>query len=83
MLRLKQQYFYASATLQDIVRRFKKYKDHKFEDFDKKNSIHLNETHGAIIIVEMLRILYDEYKLNWQEAWNAVYHTFSCGFFFI
>jgi len=64
--RLKQEYFYASATLQDSMRRFKKDIMYNMNEFHEKNSIMLNELHSAISILEMLRILVDEEKLIWQ-----------------
>ena len=63
--RLKQEYFYASATLQDLVRRFKKDVMSQMNEFHEKNSILLNELHSAISILEMLRILVDDEKLLW------------------
>ena len=80
-LRLKQQYFYVASTVRDICRRYMKHSHHVFQEFDAKNSIYLHETHSAIAIIEMLRLLIDEYELEWTQAWNVVYHTFSCGFF--
>ena len=79
--RLKQEYFYSSATLQDLMRRFSK--DIKFQmyEFHEKNQIMLNEMHSAISILEMLRILIDEQKLTWQDAWNTTHYTFSCAIY--
>ena len=58
--RLKQEYFYASATLQDLMRRFKKDVMFQLNEFHEKNQILLNEMHSALAILEMLRILVDE-----------------------
>ena len=75
-LRLKQQYFFVAATIQDLIRRYKK--NHQtWEEFPKKNQIQLNDTHPAIGIVELLRVLIDEEKLSWDLAWNTVYSTFA------
>jgi len=63
-MRLKQQYFFAACTVKDMIRRFRK-NVHNWDEFPHKNAIHLNETHSAITIVEMLRILIDEQKLKW------------------
>jgi len=82
-LRLKQQYFYVAATMQDIFRRYGKLAVHKFSQFDDKNAIYLNETHSAIAILEMLRLLIDEHEVPWHQAWNVTYHTFSCGLYTI
>eukprot|EP00347_Sterkiella_histriomuscorum_P010876 403374581 len=80
-LRLKQQYFYIASTLQDIFRRFNKISSHKFDQFEFKNAIYLHETHSAIAMLEMLRLLIDEYSQPWLDAWNITYRTFSCGFY--
>ena len=82
-LRLKQQYFYVAATMQDIFRRYGKLAVHKLSQFDDKNAIYLNETHSAIAILETLRLLIDEHDVPWHQAWNISYHTFSCGFYTI
>lgn len=58
--RLRQEYFYASATLQDLMRRFSKDIKYQMNQFDEKNQILLNEMHSAVSILEMLRILIDE-----------------------
>jgi len=75
-LRLKQQYFFCSATIQDVIRRFLK-KERAWEDLPLKASIQLNDTHPAIAVPEMLRILVDKYGLNWQRAWNICHKVFS------
>jgi len=62
-LRLKQQYFFVCATVQDILRRYKKMRKN-FDDLPKLMAIQLNDTHPALAIVEMLRILVDEEKLD-------------------
>ena len=69
-LRLKQQYFFVSATLQDIVRRFKKV-SRPWSEFAKKNAIQLNDTHPSIGIPELMRILVDLEGLTWDEAWKV------------
>lgn len=76
-LRLKQQYFFVSATLQDIVRRFKKVKSHVWADFPEKNAIQLNDTHPSIGIPELMRILVDIEMLDWDTAWNITRKTFA------
>ncbi len=82
ILRLQQQYFFVSASLQDIIRRFSKYnKDSKgnikFADFHKKVAIQLNDTHPAVAIPELMRLLIDEYGLGWKEAWDITVKTFG------
>lgn len=50
-------------------------------EFHEKNQIMLNELHSAISILEMLRILVDEEKMAWQQAWNTTHYTFSCAIY--
>lgn len=76
-LRLKQQFFFVSATLRDIVRRFKK-GNHPFNSFPTKVAIQLNDTHPAICIPELMRILVDEEGMGWDQAWNVT--TRTCAF---
>lgn len=76
-LRLKQQYFFCSASLRDIIRRYKRNHPGDWSQFAAKNQIQLNDTHPAISTVELLRILLDEEKMGYDEAWNIVYHTFA------
>jgi len=76
-LRLKQQYFFCSASLRDIIRRFKTNHANDWSQFSNKNQIQLNDTHPGISTVELLRILLDEEKLDYREAWNVVYNTFA------
>jgi starch phosphorylase len=75
-LRLKQQYFFVSATLQDIIRRFLK-KDRPLTQLAEKVCIQLNDTHPTIGIVELMRLLLDENGLGWTEAWKTVKAVFS------
>lgn len=75
-LRLKQQYFFCSATIQDVVRRFLK-KDRKWEELPDKIAIQLNDTHPAISIPELLRVLVDLHDIPWQKAWNLSHKIFS------
>ncbi len=75
-LRLKQEYFFVSATIQDIIRRYKK--EHKtFGEFPDKVAIQLNDTHPAIAIAELMRILVDLERLEWDEAWDITVKTFG------
>lgn len=75
-LRLKQQYFFCAATIRDVIRRFKKMNS-DWKDFPNKAALQLNDTHPAIAIVEFLRVLIDEEKLPWSEAWKIMHDTFS------
>jgi len=75
-LRLKQQYFFVSASLQDILRRFRKYHQ-SFNELPHKVAIQLNDTHPAIAIPELMRLLVDEHGLDFKHAWDITQHTFS------
>ncbi|MBN1932558.1 MAG: glycogen/starch/alpha-glucan phosphorylase [Desulfobacterales bacterium] len=75
-LRLKQQYFFVSATFQDIMRRFKK-KGHPFKQLPDLVAVHLNDTHPAIGIPELMRLLLDDENLEWDEAWDICRNTFA------
>ena len=75
-LRLKQQYFFVAATFHDIMRRFKK-KYKTFDKFSKCIAIQLNDTHPAIAIPELMRLLMDEEGLTWEKAWNICINTFA------
>lgn len=75
-LRLQQQYFFVSASLQDIIRRFFKYNT-DFNDFPKKVAIQLNDTHPSIAIPELMRLLVDEYNVEWKDAWKITIDTFG------
>jgi starch phosphorylase len=75
-LRLKQQYFFVCASLQDIFRRF--FEDHdSLESFPDKVAIQLNDTHPAIAIPELMRLLMDIHHLEWDRAWSITLRTFS------
>jgi len=76
LLRLKQQYFFVSAGVQSIVRRYKK-KNGSLKDFAEKVAIHVNDTHPALCIPELMRILIDEEGMGWDEAWNITINTIS------
>lgn len=75
-LRLKQQYFFASATLQDIIRKYKIIHS-TFDEFPDKVSIQLNDTHPVVAIPELMRILIDNEKLSWDKAWDITSRTFA------
>ena len=72
-LRLKQQYFFVSATIQSIVRKhIQQYGTVK--NFHEKNVIQINDTHPTLVIPELMRILVDDAGLDWDEAWHIVTH---------
>src|SRR5262249_26232226 len=75
-LRLKQEYFLVACAVRDIVQRYER--DHTgFDQFASKVAIQLNDTHPALAIAEMMRILVDEKSLNWEEAWEITQDTFA------
>ena len=76
-LRLKQQYFFCAATCRDVLRRFLKKPYREWEELPQKVSIQLNDTHPALAIPELIRLLVDEHNLSWKKAWNLVSKTFS------
>ncbi len=75
-LRLKQQYFFVTASLQDIIARFlKQHQD--FDLFPEKVAIQLNDTHPSLSIPELMRLLVDIHHLDWEKAWSITVRTFS------
>ena len=75
-LRLRQEYFFVSASLQDILRRH--LKSHSgFELLADKIAIHLNDTHPALAVPELMRLLLDEHQLDWEAAWSLCTRIFS------
>ncbi|MCR5327364.1 MAG: glycogen/starch/alpha-glucan phosphorylase [Saccharofermentans sp.] len=77
VLRVRQQYFFVSASLQDIIYRYKKYHGDDLHDFAKYNTIQLNDTHPVVAIPELMRLLVDENGIEWTEAWEIVKATFA------
>jgi starch phosphorylase len=75
-LRLVQQYFFVACSLSDIMRRYKR-DTTGWEHFPDKVAIQLNDTHPAVAIVELMRILVDVENLEWERAWSIVRRTFS------
>lgn len=75
-LRLRQEYFLVSATVQDILNRH--WWMHKsFDNLADKIAIHLNDTHPVLSIPELMRLLIDEHKYSWQDAWAVTAQVFS------
>ncbi len=75
-LRLRQQYFLASASLQDVIREW--LKEHgDFSDFAAKNCFQLNDTHPSISVPELMRLLIDVHDLPWDEAWSITSETMA------
>jgi glycogen phosphorylase len=75
-LRLRQQYFFVAATLNDILRRYKKL-NRDWEQFPNYVAIQLNDTHPAIAVPELMRLLLDEQGLEWEAAWSICVETFA------
>ena len=75
-LRLMQQYFMVSASLQDIIKRSDR-NDNNIRNFPVKTVIQLNDTHPSIAIPELMRILIDERDLEWDDAWNICSQVFA------
>ena len=76
-LRLVQQYFFVACSLADIIRRFKHGYTLPWSEFPAKAAIQLNDTHPAVAIPELMRILVDEEHLPWDQAWDICRRTFS------
>ncbi len=75
-LRLKQEYFFVCATLQDVLRRFHK-KDNDLRNLPEKAAIQMNDTHPAIAVAELMRLLVDEKNLKWEIAWDITQQTLA------
>jgi starch phosphorylase len=73
-LRLVQEYFLVACAMRDIVRQFEQQHD-RFRDFPAKVAIQLNDTHPALVVAELMRILVDEKDLEWEEAWTIMQAT--------
>jgi starch phosphorylase len=75
-LRLKQEYFFVAASLRDILRRYDKYHD-SVDALPDKVAIQLNDTHPALAVVELMRILVDERRVSWEKAWDITTKVFA------
>lgn len=75
-LRLKQQYFFVSCSLQDMMNIHLR-SEGKPENFYQRWAIQLNDTHPSVSVAELMRILVDEYKVDWETAWDTTRKTFS------
>jgi glycogen phosphorylase len=76
-LRLRQQYFLASASIKDVMREWVRRKGKNFSEFAAKNCFQLNDTHPAISVAELMRQLLDEYELDWGPAWEITGKTMA------
>src|SRR5262249_26434501 len=73
-LRFLRQYFMVSCTIQDILARFHN-RDEHWEDLPKHVAIQLNDTHPALSVAELMRVLMDEARLGWDQAWDLTVRT--------
>lgn len=76
-LRLRQQYFLASASLQDVLSRWVGVKGKDFSRFADKNCFQLNDTHPTCSVPELMRLLMDEHGLDWDQAWEITRRTMA------
>ena len=76
-LRLRQQYFLASASIGDVLRQWVEQHGADFSLFADKNVFQLNDTHPAVTVAELMRMLVDEYRLEWDEAWAITSKTMA------
>ena len=77
VLRVRQQYFFCSASLQQIVENYVSHHGEDLTGFADYNAIQLNDTHPVLAIPELMRILMDEHRLGWEAAWDVVTKTFA------
>ncbi|WP_075185974.1 glycogen/starch/alpha-glucan phosphorylase [Teredinibacter haidensis] len=76
-LRLRQQYFLASASLQDVIADWVLENGENFEDFAKYNCFQLNDTHPTLAVAELMRLLMDDHGLTWDESWKITTNTMA------
>jgi len=77
VLRLKQQYFLASASIQDVLRRWVQMHGNDFSKFADKNCFQMNDTHPTFAVVELMRLLMDEHGLDWDTTWDITCRTMA------
>ncbi|MFI5915284.1 glycogen/starch/alpha-glucan phosphorylase [Dactylosporangium sp. NPDC051541] len=75
-LRLKQQYFLVACSLRDIIRRYR-LRNEGWDAFPAKVVIQLNDTHPVMAVTELMRLLVDEYRMDWDRAWSIARRTFN------
>jgi glycogen phosphorylase len=75
-LRLEQQYFSVSCSLQDMIRIYLQ-REKSLEKFHEKYAVQLNDTHPAIAVAELMRLLVDEHLMDWDQAWHITSNTFA------
>lgn len=77
LLRLRQQYFLSSASLQDVLSRWQERHGKDLEEFAALNCFQLNDTHPSIAVAELMRLLLDEHGLEWEQAWQVTTHCMA------
>ncbi|MGH2414638.1 MAG: glycogen/starch/alpha-glucan phosphorylase, partial [Microcystaceae cyanobacterium] len=75
-LRLEQQYFFVSCSLQDMIR-IHLFEGESLDNFHEKFAVQLNDTHPSVGVAELMRLLIDEYYMDWEQAWHITTHTFG------
>jgi starch phosphorylase len=75
-LRLEQQYFFVSCSLQDMIR-LQLNTAGSLDRFHEKFAVQLNDTHPAVAVPELMRLLVDEHRMSWEQAWDITRHTFA------
>ncbi len=75
-LRLRQEYFFVSASIQDLLNRYM-FDHENFDQLADKVAVHLNDTHPAIAVPELMRLLVDVHRVEWEQAWSLCSHIFS------
>jgi starch phosphorylase len=75
-LRLEQQFFFVSCSLQHILK-IQKTQGRPFSELHRNFAVQLNDTHPAIAVAELMRLLMDEHGMEWEAAWNTTWHTIS------
>ena len=76
-LRLVQQYFFVACSMRDLIRRHLRGEGNTWDNFAAKVAIQLNDTHPAVAVAELMRILLDEHNLTWERGWEIVTLTFG------
>lgn len=76
-LRLKQQYFLASASLKDAIRHWRELHGDDFSGFAASHCFQLNDTHPAVAVAELMRLLLDEHGFEWEDAWDITRRTMA------
>lgn len=76
-LRLRQQYFLSSASLQDTINSYVEIVGNNFDQFVELNTFQLNDTHPSIAVAELMRILMDDYAISWDDAWKITSQTMA------